>query len=115
MTRKAPLGLRHLQVTLEKKKPVTSTKKQVTSSRGAPFLFPIRSTMHSTSCTTPALFRQYHGTKTILYTSNETNCFEKRSHLDDYSLGAEKKVRPLKKNLSPGLSPFPPFVCMNSF
>ena len=64
---------------------------------------------------TPALFRQYHGTKAAFYASNETKCFNKRLHLDDYSLGAEKKSTPLKKNLSPGLSPFLPFVCMNSF
>ena len=67
------------------------------------------------SPTTPALFRQYHGTKAVFYASNEFNCFDKRLHLDDYSLGAEKKSTPLKEKPKPGAFPFPSFCVYEQF
>ena len=67
------------------------------------------------SPTTPALLRQYHGTKTVFYTSNKTNCFDKRPHLDDYSPEAEKKSTPLKEKPKPGAFTFPSFFVYEQF
>ena len=67
------------------------------------------------SPTTPALLRQYHGTKTFFYTSNETNCFDKHVHLDDFSLGTEKKSTPLKEKPKLGAFTFPSFLVYKQF
>ena len=64
----------------------------------------------------PALLSQYYDITTVFDSCDWTNSCDERQHLDDYSLGAEKKsTPPQKKNLRPGRKPSPLFLCMSSF
>ena len=57
----------------------------------------------------------YYSTTTVLYTSYGTNSFDKRPHLGDYCLGAEKKSTPSEKNPTPGAFTFPSFLVYEQF